>query len=75
MKKKLQDRHFLKDGNVELENIKNEVQCIKSYFGGNTGWLRDMLVVESSGLNRTFFFLLNWFNTLSRPTVNIEKHM
>lgn len=52
----LQDRHFLKDGNVELENIKNEVQCIKSYFGGNTGWLRDMLVVESSGLNRTFFF-------------------
>lgn len=54
--KKLQDKHVLKNENIELENIKNEVQCIKSYFGGNTGCPRDVLFVKSSGLNRTFFF-------------------
>lgn len=61
--KKLQDKHVLKNENIELENIKNEVQCIKSYFGGNTGCPRDVLFVKSSGLNRTFFFFLNWFKT------------
>lgn len=40
-KKKYNTNTAFKDENVELENIflKNEVQCIKNYFGGNTGCL------------------------------------
>lgn len=68
--KKLQDKHVLKNENIELENIKNEVQCIKSYFGGNTGCPRDVLFVKSSGLNRTFFF--SWIGL--KPFKTTCKH-
>lgn len=39
------------DENVKLENIflkKNEVQCIKNYFGGNTGCLVIPLLEEGT---------------------------